>query len=117
MPFLCDSIGTLLGWRSVIAINRTSQLVALKKGIEMTNDSFVLPDSRDVKAVVSDYFDSLASKLDVSVEREKIISSCEKPFLLLINAWEMVEAGGGAEKQIWTAFMRDIAIARQVLPN
>jgi hypothetical protein len=74
---------------------------------------FVLPDSRDVKTVIADYCDTLTRKGESSEEREKIIANCEEPFVLLINAWEMVGARGERERQIWSAFMRDIAFDKR----
>jgi len=68
----------------------------------------VLPDSNDVKAIIADYFDTLAPALDSNDEREKIITNCEKPFALLINAFEMLGTCGEAEKQILNAFLKDL---------
>ena len=68
----------------------------------------VLPDQRDVKSVISDYFDALVSKAYVPANRAQIIGNCEKPFVLFIRAAEMARAGGEMEEIIFFTFMCDI---------
>jgi hypothetical protein len=72
-----------------------------------------LPDCGDVEGVIVDYLDTLAPELHTWGDREKVIANCVVPFSLLIWACEIAGGQGESEAAIWSAFMRDLALARR----